>query len=64
MLMFVSIETTRDRSHIIAEDLCPVPVEKYIAGEAMDCGIQGWTRRNNLVQLKQRQRRLARSGEK
>jgi hypothetical protein len=36
MLMFVSIETARDRSHIIAEDLCHIPVEKYIAGQAED----------------------------
>jgi hypothetical protein len=34
--MFVSIETAQDRAHIIAEDLCRVPVEKYIAGQAED----------------------------
>jgi hypothetical protein len=36
MPVFVSIETARDRSHIIAEFLCRVPVEKYIAGQAED----------------------------
>jgi hypothetical protein len=36
MLMFVSIETARDRSYIIAKDLCRFLVEMYIAGQAVD----------------------------
>ena len=49
-LIFVSIETTQDMSHISPEYLCRFPAEKYY-------GIPGWARHNNLVQLKQQRRR-------
>jgi hypothetical protein len=48
--MFGSIETAPHVSHISLEYLCRFPAEKY-------SGIPGWTRRNNLVQLKQQRRR-------
>ena len=48
-LIFASIETAPDRSHIILEYLCPFPAEKHY-------GIRDWTRHNNPVHLKQRRR--------
>jgi hypothetical protein len=70
-LIFARIETPPDMSHISLEYLCRFPAEKYSgiqAGHAATMeylcrfpaekysGIPGWTRRNNLVQLKQRRR--------
>ena len=51
-LIFASIETAPDRSHISLEYLCPFPAEKY-------SGIRDWTRHNNPVHLKQRRRSCA-----